>query len=330
MPSIYQPSQFWQRLNTINVAQIQRHGLDNFKRTVNQNYYNWIPPTIEYNQIRNLMAFWASHPSTVPLQTKLEECSFLEIWTGTPNPLSHAHGKEAYRLFVGLLWWFALANDTYNFLSNLAEPEAGNPIRVTLDGKLISQDIANSARELTAICSVLDLRKFRPVILELGAGYGRLCFVCLRVLPCRYLIVDVPPALYVAQWYLHEVFPEKRIFAFRPFDDFRKVEKEIEAADICFFTPNQLELLPDSCVDAAISISSLGEMTVPQVNHYKRLLEEKSRRLIYFKQWINTFNDVDRISLSKENYSLSDGWEVALDRVDAVQDGFFETVFARV
>jgi putative sugar O-methyltransferase len=327
MPPIYQPSQFWLRLNAINVAQINRHGLHNFKRTVHQNYYNWIPPSLEDNQIGNLMAFWASHPSLVPLRTRMEECELLEIWTGTENPLCCEEGKETYRLFVGLLWWYTLRNDTYKFLSRLAEPEIGNPIRITLDGVLISQDIANSVRELTAICDVLDLRTFKPVILELGAGYGRLCYACMSLLSCRYLIVDVPPALYVAQWYLQKVFPDKRVFAFRPFDDFGCVEREIEEADICFFTPNQLELLPDSYVDVALSISSLGEMTVPQIDHYKRLLEEKSRKLVYLKQWINTFNEVDHVALTKQSYNLSSNWALALDRVDAIQDGFFEMAF---
>jgi putative sugar O-methyltransferase len=329
MPDIYQPSQFWRRLNAINVAQIEQHGIQNFKRTVNQNYYNWIPPALEYNQIRNLTEFWAGHPSPVPQRAQMKKCSLLEIWTGTANPLCHKEGREIYRLFVGLLWWYALANDKYNFLPGLAEPQTGNPIRVTLDGVLISQDIANSVRELTAICDVLDLRTARPAILELGAGYGRLCYVCMAALPCRYLIVDLPPALYIAQWYLQQVFPKKKVFAFRPFDNFASVEREIEEADICFFTPNQLELLPDSYADAAISISSLGEMTPQQVCNYKRLLEEKTRRLVYLKQWINTFNDVDRVTLSKPDYNLSGKWTLAFDRIDAVQDGFFEMAFTR-
>jgi putative sugar O-methyltransferase len=329
MPAIYQPSQFWRRLNAINVAQLEQHGIHNFKRTINQNYYNWIPPALEYNQITNLMAFWASHPSEVPQRTRMEKCQLLEIWTGTANPLCHEEGKEIYRLFVGLLWWYALANDKYNFLPRMAEPEIGNPIPVTLDGVQISQDIANSARELTAICDVLDLRSFQPTILELGAGYGRLGYVCMSVMSCRYLIVDLPPALYVAQWYLQQVFPEKKIFAFRPFDNFASVENEIEEAEICFFTPNQLQLFPDSYVEACISISSLGEMTLPQVIHYKRLLEEKTRKLVYLKQWISTFNEVDRVTLTKQSYNLSANWRLAMDRVDAVQDGFFEMVFTR-
>jgi hypothetical protein len=151
----------------------------------------------------------------------------------------------------------------------------------------------------------------------------------MSVLSCRYLIVDIPPALYVSQWYLQKVFPEKKIFAFRPFDDFGSVEKEIEEADICFFTPNQLEILPDSYVDVALSISSLGEMTVPQIDHYKRLLENKSRKLVYLKQWIHTFNELDRVALTKQSYNLSPNWTLAIDRADAIQDGFFETVFMR-
>jgi putative sugar O-methyltransferase len=328
MPEIYQPSPFWYHLNAVNASQIERYGLDNFKRTINQNYYNWVPANIEDNQIRKLMSYWVSHPSLLPLEVQIEDDSSLYDWPhGTPKPLANREGKELYRFFVGLHWWYVMNNDPFGFLDDLSEPTIGNPIRTTLNGRLISQDIANSVRELTTICEAQPLMVTTPVILELGAGYGRLCYVCVSSLQCRYIIVDIPPALYVAQWYLCAIFPDRRVFTARPFSNFGEVIDDFSRAAICFLTPDQLEMLPDSYADVAVSVSALHEMSVRQIDHYKRLLERKTRSLIYFKQWIRTV--LDGAVLTRGNYDLAQPWTAVIDRTDPIQDLFFEAVFRR-
>ena len=328
MPDIYQPSNFWRRLSAINIAQLEQHGLENFKRTLNQNYYNWVPTSLEDNQIRRLLAFWAGHPSTDPLKVIIEDQSILYDWPhGTEKPLEDAESRTIYRFFVGLQWWYAQNNDPFRFLKDLSEPVIGNPIRTTLNGRLISQDIANSVRELTTLCEVMPLHDLTPTILELGAGYGRLCYVAKSVLRCRYIVVDIPPALYVAQWYLQRVFPDRPIFTFRPFSTFANVEREFNAADVCFISPNQLQALPDLYADVAISISSLHEMHPRQIAHYKSLLANKTRSIVYFKQWIRTL--LDGTLLTRGHYSLDHPWNCVVDRTDPIQDLFFETVYLR-
>src|SRR4029077_18556550 len=37
----------------------------------------------------------------------------------------------------------------------------------------------------------------------------------------------------------------------------------------------------------------------------------------------------DRVALTKQSYNLSPNWTLAIDRADAIQDAFFETVFMR-
>jgi hypothetical protein len=52
--SVFAPSRFWQYLNNLNLDQLSRGGLGNFKRTVNQNYFNWVPTNRDDNQFRRL------------------------------------------------------------------------------------------------------------------------------------------------------------------------------------------------------------------------------------------------------------------------------------
>ena len=66
-----------------------------------------------------------------------------------------------------------------------------------------------------------------------GRAYGRTAYVFMTLQPgCRYILVDIPPALYVAQRYLSAVFEDRKIFAFRSFNSFDQVRDEIAEAAI--------------------------------------------------------------------------------------------------
>jgi putative sugar O-methyltransferase len=323
---VYRPSAFWDHHNDHNLDQLRRLGLERFKRTVNQNYFNWLPADFHDNQLRNLVRAWAADPNMRPLRARMDEAPDVEV-VGTPVPFTDPARRQLYALFVGLLWDHAARHDRHGLLEQLAEPEVGDPLRVTLDGRLISQDLANSVREYNAVRDHLPTGT--PCIAELGAGYGRLAFVFARALPCRYWVFDIPPALHVAQWYLPRVLPGKRVFAFRRFGSFAEVRAELESAELAFFTPNQLEKIPAGYLDAFINVSSLHEMTPEQVRHYLDLIGTRTRSAVYLKQWIRSVNPFDGVTLEKDDYALGDGWSVALDRTDAVQDLFFEKVFVR-
>jgi|tagenome__1003787_1003787.scaffolds.fasta_scaffold15557540_1 hypothetical protein len=47
-------------------------------------------------------------------------------------------------------------------------------------------------------------------------------------------VFDVPPALYLSQWYLTTLFPKRRAFRFRGFETFKEIDGELTEADIAF------------------------------------------------------------------------------------------------
>jgi len=324
----FAPSKLWQWLVEEHQKQIES-GIDSFKCTINQSYFNWIPRDLGDNQISNLLQFFSRSPGMLPLQARLEPYDRARHILD-PAPLVTPEQAALYAFFVGLLWHFASQNDPYRVLERLSEPALGQPIPVTLGGKLISQDLANSAREFTAIMG--HIRSPEGTVLriaELGAGYGRLAYVFAKSIPCQYWIFDIPPALHLAQWYLSRVLPECRIFEFRPFTRYEDVRAEIERADICFFMPNQLTTIPDNCVDTFVSICSLQEMTRESVESYLHLMGQKTKDTIYLKQWMSWRNPVDKLTLNKSDYTVPGDWWVVTDRTDAIQDMFFETFFHR-
>jgi cation diffusion facilitator CzcD-associated flavoprotein CzcO len=125
------------------------------------------------------------------------------------------------------------------------------------------------------------------------------------------------------------VFPGRRIFTFRPFENFDTVRAEVEAADIAFFTANQIALLPDASVDAFVNISSLHEMRQPQIDHYLQQMARAARHVIYLKQWIEFKNLADHVVITRASYRFPADWRIVHDAADSVQDRFFELVARR-
>lgn len=325
---LYRPSNLWTNLNRLNLEMLGAHGLSNFKRTVSQNYFNWMVISARDNQFRNLVRDWIRHPSARPFLNSIKPPGLLRTTIGLER---HIGRREifVYKIFVGLLWEFTRQHDRTGFSESLEEPDLGNPIVIRRKGRLISQDLANSIREFGAICEAYPpIRRSPTTVAELGAGYGRLAFVALSEPRCRYLVFDIPPALHVCQWYLSQIFGKEKIFAFRRFRRYEDIREELQAARIGFFTPNQIELFPEREFDVFVTISTLSEMTSDQTRNYLHQIERTVRNAVYLKQWANWENVGDGRSFSRADIAFSD-LSCVMDRDDAVQDLFLEQVWKR-
>ena len=151
----------------------------------------------------------------------------------------------------------------------------------------------------------------------------------MKVLKCKYVLFDIPPALYVCQRYLSAVFPELKIFKFRDFKEYSEIKFEYENADICFFTPNQMELLPKCQFNLFINISSLHEMTLEQINHYFHLINGYCNGYFYTKQWLNWTNSRDKLTISYKDYPVPYNWKLIFFRKHPIQTRFFEALYKK-
>jgi SAM-dependent methyltransferase len=185
---------------------------------------------------------------------------------------------------------------------SLPEPEAGNPLPVRWNGRLISQDLANSALEANAIARTLRGNVPRS-ILEVGAGYGRTAYTLLNLFPnATYTIVDIEPALSISRWYLTSLIPAERLR---------------------FVTPLAVTHIQPGSVDLVVSISSLPEMRDDQVAAYMRLFDlVAAGGLVYLKQWARWRNPVDGTTLDFEDYPVPPRWRRIFDEQAPVQTNF--------
>jgi putative sugar O-methyltransferase len=226
---IYHPSRFWEFHGTAHLELLRRRGLEAFKQALNNSYFNWLPRTWDDNQLRNLLESWCRNPDRRPLLARFTSHPTLD-WVHPGIPLATDEQWFIHALFVGLLWYYTLQTDRYSLLARLEEPQVGKPFPIEIEGKRVSQDLANSVREYNSIRDGLEasgLWDDHLTLGELGAGYGRLAYVFAKAAPGRYIVFDIPPTLHVSQWYLSRVCPEKRVFAFRPFRRFAEIEGEL-------------------------------------------------------------------------------------------------------
>jgi len=315
-----QPAKWWVELNQKNVDQLSKYGYKNFKRTVVKNYFTW-----------SLMAPW--NPQVIFLLSNVKPSTTIKNIFKTIFLLKHEYLTLMESLVVNFLtfmvWEYAKIDNSY-ILDKLNEPTIGNPPKIYLNNKLISQDIANSVIEFKSIMEPITGKNSIKTIGELGGGYGRNAYVFLSMMQgIKYIMIDIPPALYIAERYLTDVFPEKKIFKFRKFDCYSEIKEEFECAEILFFVSSQIELLPNKIIDLFINISSLHEMRLEQIQYYFAEIERltKNNGYFYIKEWKDAFVpfEDDDIHIKMEDYPVR-SWTKIFWREAKVQTQFFEAL----
>lgn len=298
-------SRFWRQLGEEHAHDLDTFGVEQAKRHQALRYFTWKwrwRGLWRSEQFRFLLR----HSSARTLRAAAKAPADLSdaAWTGVPWP---RRDRWLYVFAVRLVWEYARRNDPLGVVE-LAEPQLGNPLPVRWNGRLISQDLANSALEAAAIARALGDRRPQTV-LEVGAGYGRLTYAMLNAWPeARATIVDIEPALTISRWYLSQLFPAHRL-------DFR--------------SPREADDLLDGFADLAVSISSLHEMTPAHVDGYLHMLDRVAAGgVVYLKQWRRWHNPDDAVTLDFERYPVPARWSRIFHERAPVQVRFQQAAWA--
>jgi putative sugar O-methyltransferase len=331
---IFHPSLFWEFFNDINLTLLKESGFKNFKRNVNQNYFNFVPSILIDSFVisivflklvgfrRSKSKYHLVDPDVINSDGELKE-EYRRVFQK-----SRKLKLFLYRVVVGGLWNYVKRHDPEGLLEKLEEPRIGNPIELRDDQRLISQDLANSVQEYYFIQPYIKKIQKNPFnIVEIGAGYGRSGYVLVNTLNCKYIVFDIPPALYIAQKYLTTLFPDKKIFSFRHINSFDEIKEELEKSDIAFFTINQIKFFPENFCDFSINISSLHEMTIEQREKISEYMAKITKEFIYIKQYKNYKNPLDGIVVKEKDYKFSAPWRLVKRRTTPTNIRFFEMIF---
>ncbi|MBI4347191.1 MAG: putative sugar O-methyltransferase [Elusimicrobia bacterium] len=324
-PEPFRPSPFWKELGSEHLRQLERSGLATFKRTVNVRYFNWRTLGILRHQFVPVAMLWSARPTAALATARLLPPLH------APSRDAHSFGpltSALYAAYVAMLADVLQRDDPRGFLDRLDEPLLGDPFLVRYKGRNRSQDLCNSIHEFYSALGDVDPAADVDLA-EVGAGYGRLAWLALQELPqASYCVVDLPPALYVSQHYLTTLFPDRAAFRFRAFERYDEIRDEFERARLRFLLPHQTELLPARAFDRIITISTLHEMTRPQVHRYFALFDRLCRDRVYIKQWRRSRAPVNGDILRESDYPVPVHWRTVFRRRHPIQTLFFDALFA--
>ena len=138
--------------------------------------------------------------------------------------------------------------------------------------------------------------------------------------------MDIPPALFIAQENITHNLTGKTVFKFRQFADLKDVQDEFNQADVAFMSPEQIGMIPNKCVDVAIAIDCLHEMTSRNIESY---FDQFNRiaDYFYFKcqtvQWARTSD----VLLTATSYPVRRHWAKLVHEDCYVPNDYFHAIY---
>ena len=181
-----------------------------------------------------------------------------------------------------------------------------------VDDKVITQYMLTSLLEYEKI-KILTNSINRPLnILELGAGYGRTANMILSLSKdVKYVIADLPPAVFFAKKNLSNSFPNKKIASAFGITDKSEMMKAFKENDILFVFPHQINLFKKKSFDVSLAIGCLCEMEKAQIINYMKIFENYSN-FLYFRVWEYSglpYSFYKYYSIHKKSdYSIKESW----------------------
>ena len=104
----------------------------------------------------------------------------------------------------------------------------------------------------------------------------------------KYVIVDIPPALYINYLRMKNNYKNKNIHVCYDINNENDFKKVFDDNDIILMLPHHLDYLKSKIFDITIAIDCLHEMDKKIIKYYMDKIDIISKNL-YFKVWNETY-----------------------------------------
>lgn len=305
-------SGYWLYLCKTHIKLLVDKGIENYKQTIEKRHY-WGEASLESRLIKPIISDTINIDVDSQMIFKSHDgCSISE--------------SIGHNIANVILLNYIVNNKLGNYLDFMEESTFGNPITINYNNKKISYALLSSILEVDVVSKNIELKEGHR-FLELGAGSGRTCIaMCKTKKNIKYIICDIPPALYISQENVSKEFSGKKIFKFQNFKSFSDVKDDMISAEIAFISPEQLQLIPDKFIDTSIAIDCLHEMTNETVVEYFEQFNRISDTL-YFKSQVKQWADTSHKSLDIDTYPIRDNWTKVLHEQSIVPNDYFNAIY---
>ena len=265
------------------------------------------------------------------------------MWSGALENLRNEYFNRRFacpepcsrRIYRSLLWIYyssLLEMDKTGFLKSASEPSAGGTANQELiDGRPMSLDFLQSVEEAYKLQKAWELsgRPNSPqLIVEVGGGYGRLAYVCRKIMPdCTYVILDLPEALICSSSWLSQVLPGEVV----PYVESRQKtnlnQDTLMAKKVWTLGAHQIENIASEAVDAFVSIYSFAEMPIKTIENYFEQIDRITDGVLYTKQRKLETNIEDDVKVSFDTYPIPKKWRTLFNQTSKLYQDFFEVAY---
>ncbi len=241
--------------------------------------------------------------------------------------------RQVWRALLWVYYQKLQEIDRDGFLASASDPrEGGNGDQDLIDGRPMSLDFLQSVEEVYRLREAWALagRTGQPqLIVELGAGYGRLANVCRRMLPdCTYVILDLPEGLLCSSHWLSRVLSKDCV----PYEESRQMthfsREKLLSRKVWTLAAHQIEAIADRSVDAFVNIYSFAEMPKGVIDNYFSQLGRVTRGILYSKQRKHEKNIADGLDVTASTYPIQSSWKLLFERNTVLYETFFEAAYA--
>jgi putative sugar O-methyltransferase len=305
-------SKYWRFLILKNLVEIEKFGIDCYAESIARNYFTWT--NFEDSQIENLNIEGYS-PNAINIYKLHQGFNLSE--------------SIRHNILMQLLLSYCDQNNLTEYIMQLGDDgyTFGNHPRHSVNGKVITLDMLASVLDYKSLAPIL---KDESIFCEIGAGSGRTAEALLTLHPnCHYIIVDLPPASFIAMKRLQLAFPEKRICYISSQSELTAIFPKLGEWDVIFCLPSLLEFLPKKSIDILLAIDCLHEMSNKMRQFVAGIASNKSD-YFFIKIWKETKIPLDNIHLDGNNlldYFVSEDW-VLLKRNNSIfPSNFMEMTF---
>ena len=234
--------------------------------------------------------------------------------------------KRLNRMFSNLLEFWKLHEQQDRTLESITYPQHGNQSGIEINGTFLGIGSVTNDLRASGIINLLSGIN-RPVISEIGGGYGKLFyFISKKIDNVCYLDFDLPETLSLASYYLMKTFPNKKFLLFGEGD---LSQDAIDEFDFILMPSFCMEMLPANSVDISINANSFGEMSSETTKKFIHHIERTTKDWFWHMnhEFIRNKFENGTQSLINAEYKPSDKFKLISRYMDighAIYQGGFD------
>ena len=298
-------SNYWNYLNIKNFKQIINHGgIKNYANTIAKNYYYL--DRFEDKDIKQTCE-----------KIKNDLINFKFNLFKKQEYLNYGESIH-YNTVVALLYLNLKKKRIFEKLKDLSDEGylGFNDPFLEIDNVNLTTDKINALFDYEKIDKFAKLQNIKS-ILEIGAGSGRTSQAIMTFNQnLRYIICDIPPAIFISYTRLKKTFPDKKIKFLFNYKNEKSLMDEINNNDISFIFPHQMKDIQNKSIDLTLAIDCIHEMDKKTIKNYFHQINKFSN-LFYFSVWKKTIvpysgtftKTSNQLDYYSRDYSIPDNWK---------------------